>query len=231
MVSRMLAMSFFINIVIFCMIKSERIAKKINEKIKSWTKDQTKLVVAIDGYAGSGKTTTADFVAKENSDALVVHLDDFIHHWKDRKRMMDQTKDKSQVFEYHWYRYKYLEKLIRAFKTKNKGSIKFKTYDYDKNKFGPLKSFDMSKKILVVEGIFLFHPKHKINKEWDKIIYLDVDFAKADKKRIAREKKKWSKNYIPENHPDNWTKYYKEAYRRYAEKYKPQKKCDMVFNV
>src|SRR3989344_3302410 len=68
------------------MIKSERIAKKINEKIRAWAKGHAKLIVAIDGYAGSGKTTVADFIAMQNPDVLTVHLDDFIHHWKDRKR-------------------------------------------------------------------------------------------------------------------------------------------------
>src|SRR3989338_4595038 len=213
------------------MIKSERIAKKINEKIRAWAKGHAKLIVAVDGYAGSGKTPVADFIAKQNKDVLMVHLDDFIHHWKDRKRMIEKAKDKSQVFEYNWYRYDDLEKLVREFKTKSKGSIKFKTYDYDKNDFGPRKLFDLSKKILVIDGIFLFHPKHKISRGWDKTIYLDADFAKADKKRIAREKKKWGKNYISESHPDNWTRYFKKAYRRYIEKHKPQKTADAVYRV
>ena len=68
------------------MIKSERIAKKINEKIRARAKGHAKLIVAVDGYAGSGKTTVADFIAKQNSDVLTVHLDDFIHHRKDRER-------------------------------------------------------------------------------------------------------------------------------------------------
>ena len=213
------------------MIRSERIAKKINEKIQVWTKDHAKLIVAIDGYAGSGKTTVVDFIAKENSDVLVVHLDDFIHHWKDRKRMIDHTQNKLQVFEYNWYRYDDLEKLVNVFKNKNKSPIKFKTYDYDKNDFSLSKSFDLSKKIMIIDGVFLFHSKHKISKEWDKTIYLDIDFSKADKRRIAREKKKWGKSYLSENHPDNWIRYYKEAYRKYAEEHKPQKNCDMIFKV
>lgn len=213
------------------MLKSEQIAKKINEKIKVWAKDQAKLVVAIDGYAGSGKTTVADFIASQNPDVLVVHLDDFIKHWKERQKMIETAKDKPKVFEYDWYRYGDLEKLITEFKTKDKGTVKFKIYDYDKNDFGPLKAFDLSKKILVIEGIFLFHPKHKISKMWVKTIYLDVDFAKADKKRIAREKKKWGTDYLPETHPDNWTKYYKEAYARYIKEFKLAKGRDMVFKV
>ncbi|PIR57976.1 MAG: hypothetical protein COU71_01130 [Parcubacteria group bacterium CG10_big_fil_rev_8_21_14_0_10_38_31] len=67
---------------------------------------------------------------------------------------------------------------------------------------------------------------------WDKTIYLDSNFAKADKKRIAREKKKrGGKAYIPENYPDNWTKYYKEAYRRYVRKYNPQNNCDIICKI
>jgi len=213
------------------MLKSELIARKINKEIKIWSKNHTKLIVAIDGYAGSGKTTIADFIAKQNSDVLVVHLDDFIRHWKDRKKMIDEAEDRSQVFEYNWYRYDDLEKLINDFKTKNKGVAKFKTYNYDKNDFGTQKTFDLSKKIMVIDGIFLFHPRHKISKLWDKTVYLNVDFAKADKKRIAREKKKWGREYIPENHPDNWVKYYKEAYRRYVKDIKPQESCDLVINL
>lgn len=213
------------------MIRSERIAKKINEKIQVWKKDYDKLIVAIDGYAGSGKTTIADFIAKQNPDILAVHLDDFIHHWKDRKKMLYEAKDKSQVFAYNWYRYDDLGKLLREFKAKRKGLIKFKTYDYSKNNFGPQKSFNLSKKILIIDGIFLFHPEHGISKMLDKTIYLDVDFIKADKKRVAREKKMWGKNYMPENHPDNWVKYYKQAYRRYVKEQRPQTGRDIIFKV
>ena len=83
----------------------------------------------------------------------------------------------------------------------------------------------------MIDGIFLFHPEHKLNKLWDKRVYLDVDFDKADRMRIVREKKKWGKAYLPENHPDNWTRYFKTAYRRYVKKYKPQKHADLKFGV
>lgn len=213
------------------MIKSERIAKKINEEIKNWEKPDKKLIIAIDGYAGSGKTTISDFISKQNPSVLTIHLDDFIQHFKDRKEMIDKAKDKSQVFEYSWYRYNDLEKLIKEFKSKDKGLVKFKTYDYIKNNFGPKKSFDLSKKVLIIEGIFLFHPKHKVSKMWDKTIYIDTDPTKADKKRVAREKNRWGRDYVSENHPDNWIKYYKTAYKRYIQKYKPTNNRDIVFNV
>lgn len=213
------------------MIRSERIANKINENIQTWVQNHAKLVVAIDGYAGSGKTTVADYVAKGNSDVAVLHLDDFIKHWKDRKKLIDTAKDKSKVFEYEWYRYSDLEKIVRQFKSKKQGSVKYKTYDYDANDFGPEKSLDLSKRILIIDGIFLFHPEHKVNMLWNKKVYLDADFVKADKMRVAREKKRWGSAYVSESHPDNWTKYFKTAYRRYVKEYKPQKNADTVFKV
>ncbi len=212
------------------MTKSESVAKKIYGEIKVWKKDHAKLVVAIDGYAGSGKTTVANFIGKQDKDILVIHLDDFIKHWKVRKHIINKAKDKSEVFEYHWYRYAEVEKLIKAFLA-NKKSISVKTYNYEKNDFNPKKAFYLSKKVLIIDGIFLFHPEHKINKLLNKKIYLDTDFTRADKKRIAREKKRWGKGYLPEDNPDNWTRYFKQAYRTYVSKYKPANKVNLVFKV
>lgn len=213
------------------MIRSERIAKKINENVKVWVQDHAKLIVAIDGYAGSGKTTVADYIAKRNSDVAVLRLDDFIKHWKERKKLIDKAKNKPKVFEYDWYRYSNLEKIVRQFKFKKRGVAKYKTYDYDKNDFGPEKTIDLSRKVLVVDGIFLLHPAHKLNKLWDKRVYLDIDFDKADRMRIAREKKKWGKAYLPESHSDNWTRYFKVAYRKYVSKYKPQENADIKVRI
>jgi|SRR3989344_898745 len=213
------------------MIRSEKIAKKINEKIKEWGKDHAKLIVAIDGYAGSGKTTVGDFVGKHNNDVLSIHLDDFIKHYKVRKRMMNSAKDKSKVFEYSWYRYNDLERLMKSFLNGKKNQIYLKTYDYKKKDFGPKKSFDVSKKVLVINGIFLFHPKHKLAKFIDKKVYLDVDWVKADKRRISREKKKWGKNHLPDNHPDNWVNHFKVAYGRYIKQYNPKNRADLIFKV
>jgi len=213
------------------MIKSERIAKDINKNIKVWRRDHTRLIVAIDGYVGSGKTTVGTFIAKQNRHILSVHLDDFIKHWKIRKQIIERLKNKSRAFEFNWYRYDELEKLINSFLEGKKKSVKIKIYDYDKNDFGDEKEFDLTKNVLVIDGIFLLHPKHKISNLIDKKIYLDVEFTKADKKRILRDKKKYGKNYLPETHPDNWIKYFKQAYRRYIKKHKPKSKIDLVFKV
>ena len=212
------------------MFNPEIIAKNINKQIKIWQKNHSRLIVAIDGYSGSGKTTISDEIGKQNKDVLIMHLDAFIKHWKDRKKMIENTKTKSKVFEYNWYRYDELEKLIKAFKG-GKESIKIKTYNYNKNDFNSGEVFNLNKKILVIDGIFLLHPKHEINKLWDKRIYLDIDFKEADKRRQIREKKLFKDKYLPESSKDNWIRYFKVAYRRYVKKYNMKAIADIVIKA
>lgn len=209
----------------------EQIARKINGKIKEWAKQHDKLVVIIDGYAGSGKTAVADRLAELNPDCLVVHLDDFIKHWRLRKRMMDTAKDPSKVFEYRWYRYDAVERLVRRFMSAMTGHIRLKVYDFDKNEFSAPQTFDLSKSILVIDGIFLLHPQHKRNVLWHKHVFLKADFEKADARRIAQEKKRWGKAYLPEDHPDSYFRYFRIAYQRYVDQYRPEQRADLVIDV
>lgn len=207
------------------------VAIAINQQIVERLKTRDKLVVAIDGYAGSGKTTAANYLGEMNQDVLVVHLDDFIHHWLNRKKWMDERQDRSEVFEFNWYRYDELEKLIKQFKLKSKGLLHLKTYDFDKNDFTETKSFDLSKKVLVIDGIFLFHPKHEISRFWDLRVYLNIDFVSGDERRIAREKKKWGKQFLPDDHPDSYVSAFKEAYQRYIDTYDPKRLADVNFDL
>lgn len=209
----------------------EQIAKKINHKIKAWDRHTSKLIIALDGYAGSGKTSVAEYLARLNPACLVIHLDDFIKHWTVRKRMMDTTTDRSRVFEYRWYRYDAIERLVKRFLRTRTGYVRLKVYDFDRNEFAALRSFDLSKHILVINGIFLLHPRHERNVLWHKRIFLSVDLKKADARRIAREKKKWGKEYLPEDHPGSYVREFQVAYRRYLDRYQPEQNADLVINV
>ncbi len=215
----------------YFMTQVEKSAEKINKKLQQWSLEQSRLIVAIDGCAGSGKTTIADFIAKQNKEVTVIHLDDFIKHWQDRKEMIEIAPDKTAVFRKNWYRYYDLINILQLFKNKQLEVAKFYPYDYDKNDFGAIKILELNKKILIVEGVFLFQPEVEINSYWDKTIYLDIDLSKATDRVIDREKKKWGKDYLPLNHPDNWFKYYEEAYLQYLKDCRPQEKCDFVLKL
>lgn len=195
-------------------------------------KTKARLVVAIDGYAGTGKTTIVNHLGLMNKDVLVVHLDDFIKHWRIRRRLINGSPNKPQVFEFEWYRYKELTGLLSAFKKNNTGVSKQKIYDFHKNDFKPQpKSYSLAKKILVVDGIFLLHPKHQMNQLFDFRVYLNTDFQKADKRRVAREKREFGDKFLAEDHPENWFRYFKQAYLNYIRVSQPQKLANLVVEV
>ncbi|MCC2631220.1 MAG: uridine kinase [Candidatus Paceibacter sp.] len=212
-------------------MQPEQIVKEIQKNIKIWSQAQEKLVVAIDGYAGSGKTTIANMLEQADENIVAIHLDDFIKPVEERIELMQKAEDKSKVFEFSWYDYKKVEEIIQSFKNNTNTILETVVYDYDKNKYALPKKYDLTKRILVVDGIFLFNTSHSISSILDKKIYLDIDFNLADKRRIEREKQKWGDNYQSEDHPDNWTQYFVKAYKRYVEEFKPQAHADLVVNV
>jgi len=209
----------------------EKSAKKINHEISKWSQQNDKLIVAIDGYAGSGKTLIANRIAEINTSCLVIHLDDFIKHWQIRKSMIYKAKDPSKVFEYNWYRYDAIERLVKKFLSVSNGFVCLKVYDFNMNKFITSRPFDLSKKVLLIEGIFVLHPKHKRNNLWQKKIFLNVNFEKSETRRTSLEKQKLGTLYLPEDHPNSYFSYFRTAYLRYLSQYKPWQYADILINV
>jgi len=206
----------------------DHLNQEVSKKLSEWLREKEKLVIGIDGYSASGKTMLLRSLAESNPDVLPVYMDDFIRLSSERVRLMTEVEDRSRVFETQWYRYDKLEELIRKFKEEGQGMYEVDVYDYDKNAFGPPHQFDLSKKILILEGIFLFHPELSISKMWDKKIYLDTHLEQADARREQRERERWGDKYVPETHPDSFLVPYKVAYRRYLDLYKPQDQADLV---
>ena len=208
--------------------RSQKIAVKINSVINFWLKEKGRLIVGIEGYSASGKTTIADCLAKENSNIVVIHLDDLLKSSEDRVAMMKSGENRSKVFELKWYRYDLLEDIIENFKQSH--SLSIEIYDYDLKKM-VTRNYDLFKQILIIEGIFLFHPEHTVSRAFDKKIYLAADFDKADDRRNRREKKRWGREYMDENHPDSFVKPFKEAYRGYFDNHHPEKVADLVMKI
>lgn len=179
----------------------DELAKQANEKIKEWAEGREKLVVAIDGYTGVGKTTLLENLVKLNSDIVPMHMDDFF---------VD-----SQTFHENWDRAKEAGDASKAFELEQ----------YDLGKIKKVVA-DFSGKILVVDGVFMLH--ERVKNLWDKVIYLDGDMEKIDQRRVAREKARWGEKYFPETHPDSQFRQVIIALKRYRQEYEPEEQADLV---
>jgi uridine kinase len=202
--------------------------KEINNYILDWSKEKEKLVVAIDGYTGVGKTTITKDLEK-NPDILVVHQDDFLLSRKEIETLLHNVEDKSVVFELYNRDIDKINKLVHAFKN-NESSYSTKIFNPETGEADIEKIFDVSKKILVIEGVFMFHPKLH-NALWDKRIYLEGDLSIIRERRIKREKERWKDKYFPEDHPDSHFRQVIIALDRYITQYNPSKLADVVIKI
>jgi uridine kinase len=205
------------------------LALEINKNLLTWSEGSDKLVVAVDGWTGSGKTTILKELQKINPELLCINQDDFIFASKEIKKLLSEAEDRSVVFELHNRNHNAIEELITQFKT-NGGLYTAKTFNYTTGAVDVIKEFDLNKKMLVIEGVYMFHPK-LLNKLWDKRIYLEGNLAVIDERRIKREKERWGKDYFPEDHPDSFFRQVVISLKRYKEQYKPEEQADLVINV
>ncbi len=210
-------------------MNSQEIAQKVNEAILQWSKDNRKLVVGIDGYTGIGKTTLLNNLVSLNSEILPVNRDDFQISKSEFEKIYKNADDRSRVFELEMNDSAKLEKLVQTFRISNE-AYTIQAYDGATGELSIPKTFDLSKKVMVVEGVFMFHPK-LLNSIWDKRIYLKGDIEKIDERRVKREKERWGENYFPETHPDSYFRQVIIALRRYAELYKPEEQADLILDV
>lgn len=192
-------------------------------------KSDGKIIVDIDGYSGIGKTTILKELAQRNPDYLEVHRDDFLIPRKSYEALLAQTDDKSVVFETEILDLKKILNFIKAFRTSD-SVYRTTIFDTKSGECDIERKYDFSKRILVLEGVFLFHPKQLLD-VFDVKIFLDGDRLVADRRRIKREKEKWGKDYFPEDHPDSYVRHLKIAFDRYLKMYKPKESADLVISV
>ncbi|MEK7621968.1 MAG: hypothetical protein AAB415_02200 [Patescibacteria group bacterium] len=204
-------------------MSTDQLAQEANRKISEWLVGKDKIVVAIDGYVGVGKTTLLENLVKINNDILPVHFDDFLYPRKEVREEID--------FElgYNFINYHEIEKLVNAFRISSE-PYQTKIFNPDSGEVDIPIIYDFSKRILIIDGVRMFHPK-LLNHLWDKRIYLDGDTEEIDKRRVAREKARWGDKYFPETHPDSHFRQITLALKQYRRKYQPEQKADLVLKT
>ncbi len=141
---------------------SERLTQ-ISDIISELTALKDRVVIAIDGPCGSGKTTLAKRLEEELPSCAVVHTDDFFlqHHQRTEERLQEPggNMDRERLID---------EVFINA------QSAKELVYHKYNCQTGELSGQSIgSERILIVEGSYSQHPD--LLPYYDLTIYLDVD--------------------------------------------------------
>ncbi len=135
-----------------------------------------RVIIAVDGLDGAGKTHFADALAKQlktgHRSVFRASIDDFHRPRVDRYAL---GKDSPEGFYRDSYDYRLFRRiLIEPFRIGRIGSFVLQGFDLARNKaFEPKWSSGPDDAILIIDGIFLNRPE--LRGLWNYSIWLDVD--------------------------------------------------------
>lgn len=187
-------------------MKPGALTRLVLGNMREWQRDTQKLVVALDGYSGAGKTSLATDLTRHSDQIVVLHQDDFVLPARERKDALSNASDPLSVFELNFHDDERIRNLVSDFRA---------------GKYKP------DRQALLVDGVFLFHPRG-LNELWDKRIYLDAEEQVADQRRQKREKKRWGYQYVEETRKDSYFRLLTLALKRYRKEYQPERMADLV---
>lgn len=141
--------------------------------IKNLLKDNKKLVIAIDGRCGGGKSTLG-LLLKEQFDCNIFHMDDFFLPFE--MKTAQRLKKAGENVHYERFEEEILEYL------KNDKSVTYRQYQCNTGEFSqPIKV--EPKNLTIVEGSYSLHPK--LRNYYDYKIFITVD-SKVQYERILK---------------------------------------------
>ena len=213
------------------MKSTEEIARPILNALDKWMREQSKLVVAIDGHIGAGKTTLLNYLAEQRDDVVAVPTDEFLLAIDERRKLV-RAEDPINAMETGAYDFATLERVIEDFR-QDKPSISFNAFDKVSGKPDSPRTYRLQKPILLMEGAQMFRP-NRIDHLWDKRVYLESNAEAAADRREARDQKIFRKigRTVPSRHDPNSLAFtFEKVLKKYRQEVKPTEKADLVVEV
>ena len=190
--------------------KIEIINQRINELLSN--PEKQKIIIAIDGMTGSGKTTLAKELSQMHNDIPVFHADDFF--LLPELRTEERLNEPGGNIHYERMKKEVIDPLING---KINDVIKYKPFNCRIQDFGEEKSLQI-KKINIVEGSYSLNPY--FGKYYDFSVFLKIN----DKDQIERLTKRAPKMI------DNFINKWIPLEKKYHEAFNLFEKCDIKFN-
>jgi uridine kinase len=203
---------------------NQKILELIEDFIKKHYIPGKKIVVAIDGPCGIGKTTIAKTLSKKHEYITHLGLDNFMYPPNERTDSLLKTNDKVRVFQDNWHNIDKFKKYVTKFKTSNENLVISVLNTITKKH--EQQTVDCSSDVLIVDGVFL-HDKKKFDDVFDLYCLIDVDPEKI----LHRNEKRFEAKYSmkPQELEDRmlWIKLFNLAWKDYIKEYRPESVTDL----
>lgn len=137
------------------------------------------------GSSGSGKSFIVKYVLENlgSDNVSVIYQDNYY------KKREEQTKDANGNYNFDLPSSFYLDEFIYDLKKiKNGEKVEREEYTFNNPDISPKIIYVFPKKIILVEGLFLFNNKEIVSL-LDKLIFIDCDINKMVERRIKRDHK------------------------------------------
>ena len=144
------------------------------DAVRSLLEERGRVIVAIEGRCGSGKTTLAALMAKE-FDSSIFHMDDFF--LPPYMRTADRLAEPGGNVHYERFLSEVIEPLLEG------RQVCFRPYVCSKAIFGGEVCIE-SKKLSIVEGSYSLHPC--LRYAYDLKVFLTVDPETQEKRILQR---------------------------------------------
>lgn len=210
----------------------EEIAMPLLGKIDEWSKRHEKLVVAIDGHIGAGKTTLLQYLASKRPEILAIPSDDFLMPIEARKKIFRTDPNPVKRMENDGFDFENWKKMIGNFRAEKK-AFSFNAFDKASGKKNRPVKYDLNRKILVMEGVLMFHPE-RTDGLWDRRVYLESDIEEAGARREVRDReffRKTGKKIPSRKNPHSMAYIFEKVLANYRASHRPAEKADLVIRV
>ena len=156
---------------------------KVISKIRELKKKQQTILIAIDGFGGSGKSSLAKSIKEKFSDTAIVEMDDF---YSPKLKGADYERVLNQII-----------KPLKEGKTAD-----YQIYDWQSNRLILRKSI-LPRNIVIIEGVYSM--KEPLLENYDIKIWVEYSPELGFKRGLERDKNqygvdttdKWLKDWMP----------------------------------